>query len=78
MNETLVYPVGALRDWQEARRGLGWRNRWRWFTRSWRRRSYWNGYLAEHAGCPHNAGRGWTRRAALRRVERIHLRVGRG
>jgi hypothetical protein len=50
---------------------------WRWFLasfrRSWRRRSYWNGYLAEWHYCPvgvmhSRAGRGWTRRAALRRL----------
>lgn len=53
------------------------RHPWRWFLRSflrsWRRRSYWNGYLAEWHYCPvgvvhSRCGRGWTRRAALRRL----------
>ncbi len=35
-------------------------------------RTYLNGYLAEHGGCRHNAGRGWTKRAALRSVDRLH------
>lgn len=34
-------------------------------------RNHFNGYLAEHDRCAHNAGRGWTKRAAERRVERI-------
>lgn len=43
------------------------------FRRSWRRRSYWNGYLAEWHYAPEGVrhtkcGRGWTRRAALRRL----------
>jgi hypothetical protein len=71
MIETDVYAVGLLRDWLHARRTGEYRLRWRWFCRSWRRRSYWNGYLAEHAQCAHNAGRGWTKRAASRRVARI-------
>lgn len=41
--------------------------------RNWRGlRSYFNGYLAEHDGCRHNAGRGWTRRTAGRSVARLH------
>lgn len=41
-------------------------------ARNWRAvRNYFNGYLAEHRHGGHNAGRGWTKRAALRRVERI-------
>lgn len=72
---TDVYAVGFLSDLREARRSGNWRAKLRWFRRSWRRRSYWNGFLAEHEACPHNAGRGWTRHAACRRVERIHRRV---
>lgn len=80
--EIEVYPVGVLLDLRNLRRklrhpGHG-MTRWRelraaarWFRRSWRRRSYWNGYLAEvhypPAGLTHRrAGRGWTRRAAAR------------
>jgi hypothetical protein len=31
-------------------------------------RNYFNGWLAEHEGCHHNAGRGWTEKAACRRA----------
>jgi hypothetical protein len=35
-------------------------------------RNTFNGYLAEHGGYHHHsAGRGWTKRAAIRRAERI-------
>jgi len=34
-------------------------------------RNYFNGWLAEHPDGRSSAGRGWTRRAALRRLERI-------
>lgn len=41
-------------------------------AREWRAvRNSFNGYLAEHQHGGHNAGRGWTKRAAERRVARI-------
>lgn len=41
-------------------------------NRNWRAvRNSFNGYLAEHGGHPHNCGRGWTKRAAERRAERL-------
>lgn len=47
--------------------------------REWRAvRNSFNGYLAEHQGCAHNCGRGWTRKAASRRAERLcdqHVRA---
>lgn len=40
--------------------------------RRWRAlRNTFNGYLSEHRHGGHDAGRGWTMRAAQRRVERI-------
>lgn len=83
--KTDVYPVGALRDARANRLRSGVRHYlWRYAIRGrrWRSaRNYFNGWLAEHEGCHHNAGRGWTKRAARRRVERIHAlapRVVRG
>lgn len=63
-----VYPVGLLRDLQEfgqviryACRKLA--NNWR---TGWRRRSYWNGYLAEQSnGRARRAGHGWTEHRAV-------------
>ena len=70
-----VYPVGLLSDirHRRARRGIrtyliGYclrRRRWR------AARSYFNGYLAECYGHAHNAGRGWTKAAAMRRCEAL-------
>lgn len=70
-----VYPVGLLLDIKRKRVRYGLR-RYLWSYcirgRRWRAaRMYFNGYLAEHRHGGHNAGRGWTRRAALRRMERI-------
>lgn len=46
-------------------------------TRKWRElRNYFNGYLAEHHDGNSNAGRGWTKRAARRRLRRIRSRAG--
>lgn len=89
MNETshiATYPVGFFRDVQILNRRLrhpggfytrrqAFRSFAVWFGRSWRRRSYWNGFLAEWHYCPEGVrhtrcGRGWTRRAALRRLGR--------
>lgn len=71
-----VYPVGLLMDWKHRkvrplRRALRYPLRQA-RAHNWRAvRNYFNGYLAEHDGHPHNAGRGWTKRAAVRRVNRI-------
>lgn len=47
---------------------------WSTLRRSWRRRSYWNGFLAEPVDLPDDAwtrcGHGWTRRRALRDLRR--------
>ena len=41
-------------------------------TRNWHAlRQYANGYLCEHIGHHHNAGRGWTKRTAQRRAQTI-------
>lgn len=74
-----VYPVGfysdARRFWHRLRRGeeRAWRHFWYWLRRSWHRRSYWNGYLAEPYHCPPGltkVGRGFTRKAARRSLAR--------
>ena len=69
-----VYPVGILdmlrqkNGWRKSRRYLAYQIK----AGNWRAvRNHFNGYLAEHAHGGHNAGRGWTKRAALRRVERL-------
>lgn len=78
--ETDVYPVGLLRDIKRKRVRYGLRNYlWVYCVRGrrWRAaRNYFNGYLAEHRHGEHDAGRGWTKRAALRRVEHICLTRG--
>ena len=72
-----VYPVGMLRDVQHHGIKRGLRRSWRYLLyqakrRNWRAvRNSFNGYLAEHDNHPHNCGKGWTRRAAERRVERL-------
>lgn len=75
--EVDLYRVGLLEDlsaaYQCVRRG--------WFRRAWTRvrriprrtnlrRSYLNGWLAEDSGATRNCGHGWTRRRALRSLER--------
>lgn len=79
-----VYPVGLFRDLRTLRSELRYRSTskavkrfWYWFSRSLTRRSYWNGYLAKWHYCPEGVrhttcGRGWTKRAALRRL-RQHI-----
>ncbi len=81
-NVISIYPVGfygdlrSLRVLLQMKNWSGARDRLRWMTRSWHRRSYWNGYLAEvdyptaliHRTCGH----GWTRRRALSSLGR-HL-----
>lgn len=75
-----AYPVGFFQDLRRLRvnnhvvgRGRAFKNFWYWFKRSYKRRSYWNGYLAEwhyppegmrHTQC----GKGWTKKAAIRRL----------
>lgn len=69
-----VYPVGLLADIKRKRvrhalRGYLWRQI---KARNWRAvRNYFNGYLCEHDGHPHNCGSGWTKRAAIRRADRL-------
>jgi hypothetical protein len=67
-----IYPVGLLHDlkhlrgrwWAEGRRAAFNRFR-REFARSWRSRSYWNGYLAEtDLPIAKRAGHGWTKMRA--------------
>lgn len=72
-----TYPVGFLRDlrnaralWRAGRRRGTVRTLAHWIRDSWRRRSYWNGYLAEWHYKPAGVqgsmcGHGWTRRKAL-------------
>ena len=67
--------VGIVRhelrkEWRYLRHQIG--------ARNWRAvRNSFNGYLAEHDNHPHNCGRGWTRRAAIRRVDRMCFEVPR-
>lgn len=74
-----VYPVGLLSDIKRKRVRHGLRHYlWSYCIRGrrWRAaRNHFNGYLAEcyHGG--HNCGRGWTKRAALRRVRRLCAQV---
>jgi hypothetical protein len=72
---TDIYPVGILAHilhrkiryglrcylWEYCIKGHRWRAA----------RNYFNGYLAEHEGCHHNSGKGWTKNAAERRVSAI-------
>lgn len=77
-----IYPVGVLstlltvgRSLRLARSTIRHEGRYLAYQArkgNWRAvRNSFNGYLAEHDGHPHNCGRGWTRRAAKRRVDRI-------
>lgn len=87
-----IYPVGLLRDLKHFR---AWRReslqyaigRLRRSMRMgrWRRRSYYNGYLAESSANVPRCGHGWTRRRALIDLQRaknetawyLHLPCGR-
>ena len=68
-----VYPVGWLAAWKRKKL----RSEWRYMARQVRARNWravrntLNGYLCEHDGHPHNCGSGWTKRAAVRRADRI-------
>lgn len=75
-----VYPVGLLSDlihlrgaWRHGPPGA-FRSRLRYFLRcvrsDVRRRSYWNGYLAELEGAGH-CGHGWTKARARRSLAHI-------
>lgn len=75
-----IYPVGLLHDLQFLRGVIqnfgrhttfanvrtALRKLMRGFRRSWRRHSYWNGYLAEHPTMGRRCGHGWTKRRAYR------------
>lgn len=65
-----IYAVGFLRDFLMLKNGQrSFKHTWSWFKESWKRRNYWNGYLAEPREMPmgiHKCGKGWTKRAALR------------
>lgn len=68
-----TYPVGWLAAWKRKRLRQEWRYTVRQAkARNWRAiRNTFNGYLSEHDGHPHNCGRGWTKRAASRRADRL-------
>ena len=83
--DVTIYAVGFLSDWQyfvhcpdrvDARRKLRSSLRYEWErikARKWREaKSYFNGYLAEHATLGTCAGTGWTRGRAYRDLAR-HL-----
>lgn len=72
-----VYPVGWLEAWKHHRLKREWRYVVYWARRrNWRAiRNTFNGYLAEYEHGGHNAGKGWTKRAALRRAEAICKRA---
>lgn len=73
--EIHIYPVGFFRDVKKlwgalkhaptiAYKKRALRSFVYWFSRSWTRRSYWNGYLAEPTPFPEGlrkCGTGWTR-----------------
>lgn len=71
-----IYPVGLLRDlrsFQMNRKQYGSRHAlrvlWSWFCSSYRRRSYWNGFLCEPIAMPQGmkrCGRGLTEGSAYR------------
>ena len=62
LDERRLYAeLGYASLWDYCIRGRRWRAA----------RNYFNGYLAAHEGHHHNAGRGWTKQAALRHVNRI-------
>ncbi len=75
-----VYRVGVLADlfrlrrsithapWVHKRKGIT--SALRSIRRHWRRRSAWNGYLAEASDLP-RAGHGWTKRRALRDLDLV-------
>lgn len=72
---TSIYPVGLLNDIKRKRVRYGLKHYlWSYCIKrkNWRAaRMYFNGYLAEHEHGGHNAGSGWTKNRANRRVEKI-------
>lgn len=72
-----VYAVGVLDALQRRELRRHWRYlRYQIARRNWRAvRNSFNGYLAEHDNHPHNCGKGWTKRAAMRRAERLCARA---
>lgn len=82
MSDVDIYPVGLLHDmkhlrgrwWTEGRR-VALARFGREVRRSWRRRGYWNGYLAEaHTSLGPRAGHGWTKARARLDLGRIVTR----
>jgi hypothetical protein len=67
--EVDIYTVGIYRDFRNLKT-QGLKAFWFWFSRSWMRKSYWNGYLAE-SGNKDRCGTGWTKRGALRSWKKI-------
>lgn len=65
-----VYRVGIFDTWRSGRLHVSRRYlKHQIKARNWRAvRNHFNGWLAEHEGCHHNAGRGWTEKAACRRA----------
>lgn len=77
MIEVDIYPVGWLRAWKIHKMKYEW-----WYFKDrvkkqdWRAvRNTFNGYLAEHVGCRHGAGRGWTQNRAARRAAKICVKA---
>lgn len=82
-----TYAVGFFRDVGDLYRRVKhkqkelhpWKAFFYWFVRSWNRKNYWNGYLAEWHYPPdgvhiHMTGHGWTRKRALRRMGKYLVR----
>lgn len=67
--EVEVYKVGLLRDFEKIK-SKGFKNFWYWFKTSWKRKSYWNGYLAESEN-KSKCGKGWTEANAIKSWKRI-------
>lgn len=66
-----IYAVGFLRDWKLWRSGgRSFKHTWGWFKKSWTRKSYWNGYLAETEN-KSRCGKGWTKNRAYKSWQRI-------
>ena len=64
-----IYKVGIYRDFDKLR-NKGFKVFWYWFIRSYGRKSYWNGYLAESED-KHRCGKGWTKRQAYNNWRKI-------
>lgn len=70
-----TYPVGWMAVVRTTWNLL--KHEWWYFRRMFREQNWrairntFNGFLAEHPGCQHNAGRGITPKSAIRRVDKI-------